>query len=200
MDADARAFLLGLAREIVGAASDDPASVRRLEGLLRRRPPKTASVPAAAFVTLHRAGELRGCVGSLVPGRPLWRSVVAAAASAAADPRFEPIDRRELAGLRVEVSVLGPAVPLEEPADFVAGLHGLIVERGSRGALMLPEVAAEHRWGGAEMLGATCRKAGLAIDAWRDPTTRLRAFRTTRFGDDDGPDVSAGGDQLAARS
>ena len=204
LDEDGQAFLRHLARAVVGVAVGDPASKRRFEALLGTPPPPGVAVPAAAFVTLHLDGELRGCVGSLVPGRPLWQSVVAAAVSAASDPRFDPVEPREAARLTIEVSVLGPDVPFDDPADFVAGMHGLIVERGSRGALMLPEVAAEHGWGAAEMLGATCRKAGLAADAWRDPTMRLRAFRTTRFGDGHGPDVGpgldAGVDQLAASS
>ena len=199
LDEDGRAFLRHLARAVVGVAAGDPASRRRFDALLRTPRPPTVAVPAGAFVTLHRGAELRGCVGSLVPGRPVWQSVVAAAVSAASDPRFDPVEPREVAGLRIEVSVLGPAVPFDDPADFVAGNHGLIVERGWRGALMLPEVAAEHGWGAAGMLGATCRKAGLAADAWREPATRLRAFRTTRFGDE-GPDVGPGVDQLAARS
>jgi AmmeMemoRadiSam system protein A len=183
LDATGRTFLLRLARAVVAVAAADPGGREPLERILAGPVPDALTAPAAAFVTLHRAGELRGCVGSLVPGRPLWRSVFSAATSAADDPRFDPPSPREVAELTIDVSVLGPAVPLDDPADFVAGEHGLIVERGFHGALMLPEVAPEYGWGAAEMLGATCHKAGLSLDAWRDPATRLRVFRTNRFGD-----------------
>lgn len=183
LDAAGRTFLLRLARAVVEVAAAEPGGRERLERILGEPRPDALTAPAAAFVTLHRAGELRGCVGSLVPGRPVWRSVFSAAASAADDPRFEPLGPHEVAQLTIDVSVLGPAVSLEDPTDFVAGEHGIIVERGFHGALMLPEVAPEYGWGATEMLAATCRKAGLPTDAWRDPATRLRVFRTTRFGD-----------------
>lgn len=183
LDAAGRTFLLRLARAVVAVAAAEPGGRERLERILGEPLPDALTVPAAAFVTLHRAGELRGCVGSLVPGRPVWRSVFSAAASAADDPRFEPLGPREVAQLTIDVSVLGPALSLDDPADFVAGEHGLIVERGFHAALMLPEVAPEYGWGAGEMLEATCRKAGMPTDAWRDPATRLRVFRTTRFGD-----------------
>lgn len=187
LDAADRTFLLRLAREVVAATIANPAGRDRLAPLVGERSPGALERPAAAFVTIHRAGELRGCVGSLVPGRAVWRSVIAAAAGAADDPRFDLLGRDEIADLTIDVSVLGPIVPLDDPAGFVAGEHGLVVERGFQGALMLPEVATEHGWGAAEMLAATCRKAGLAVDAWRDPATRLAVFRTARFGDDDPP-------------
>jgi AmmeMemoRadiSam system protein A len=188
LDPASRTVLLRLARAVVAVAAAEPGGPDRLERILGEPMPDALTEPAAAFVTLHRAGELRGCVGSLVPGRPVWRSVISAAASAADDPRFDPLGLGEVAELTIDVSVLGPAVPLDDPSDFIAGEHGLIVERGFHAALMLPEVAPEYGWGAGEMLEATCHKAGLSADAWRDPATRLRAFRTTRFGDGEAPD------------
>jgi uncharacterized protein len=202
-DRAGRTFLLRLARGVVASAAAEPGARERLDAILAEPLPDALTVPAAAFVTLHRASELRGCVGSLVPGRPVWHSVFSAAASAADDPRFDPLRSGEAADLTIDVSVLGPAVPLDDPSDFVAGQHGLIVERGFHGALMLPEVAPEYGWGAGEMLEATCHKAGLADDAWRDPATRLRVFRTTRFGDGETPEPGAlppSEPQVAARS
>jgi AmmeMemoRadiSam system protein A len=191
LDPAGRTFLLRLARAVVAVAAAEPGGRERLEAILAGHLPDALDVPAAAFVTLHRAGELRGCVGSLMPGQPVWRSVISAAASAAEDPRFEPLGPHEVAELTIDVSVLGPAVPLDDPSDFVTGELGLIVERGFHGALMLPEVAPDYGWGAGEMLEATCRKAGLSHDAWRDPATRLRVFRTTRFGNGDMPEPAA---------
>ena len=203
LDPAGRAFLLRLARAVVAVAAAEPGGPDQVERILSEPMPDALTVPAAAFVTLHRAGELRGCVGSLVPGRPVWRSVISAAASAADDPRFDPLSPREVAELTIDVSVLGPAVPLDDPSDFIPGEHGLIVERGFHAALMLPEVAPEYGWGAADMLEATCHKAGLSPDAWRDPATRLRVFRTNRFGDGESPEpgtADPGRPQLAASS
>lgn len=144
--------------------------------------------PAAVFVTLTEAGVLRGCMGGLEAERPVREAVVAAAVSAALrDPRFAPVTAEELPQIHIEVSVLAPPVPLEDPADFQPGIDGVIVERDRHVALLLPEVATEFGWGAPEMLDTVCRKAGLPRDTWRDPKTRLFAFRTARFG---GPSVA----------
>lgn len=139
--------------------------------------------PGAVFVTLTDHGLLRGCVGCLDPGRRLHEAVVAATISAALDDtRFVPVAAAELPALRIDISVLGPVSPLPDPREFRAGTDGIIVERGGRRGLLLPEVATKALWGGPEMLAAACRKAGLPDDAWRDPRTSLHTFRTIRFG------------------
>jgi AmmeMemoRadiSam system protein A len=152
-----------------------------LQDILPRAPPPEILAPSAAFVTLHLAGELRGCTGYLGTDRPLWETVVAAAVDAASsDPRFLPVTKREVPSLSIDVSVLGPAVPLLDPSSFRPGIDGLIVERGHHRGLLLPEVATDHGWGLGEMLEATCWKAGLPHDAWRDAGTRVQLFRTAR--------------------
>lgn len=168
--------LLGLAREAVAAAvagglGPDPTAVNAPE--LR--------VPADAFVTLRRRGELRGCIGTLGAGWPVGGAVVHAARLAATeDPRFEPVGLDELADLDMEVSVLGPPRPLADVADFVPGIDGIVVEARGRRALLLPQVATEMGWGASDMLTATCEKAGLRSDAWRDAATRLSVFEVVR--------------------
>lgn len=137
--------------------------------------------PADAFVTLRRHGRLRGCIGTLGAGWPVGRSVVHAAEMAALeDPRFAPVGAEELAELDVEVSVLTPPRPLEEPGDFVPGRDGIVVEARGRRGLLLPQVATEMGWGAAEMLAGACEKAGLRPDAWLDPGTRLEVFEVAR--------------------
>jgi uncharacterized protein, PH0010 family len=186
---DAGAILLRLARSVVAATAS--AALRRadLPGFLPPEPPAVLLAPAAAFVTLHQDGALRGCVGCLADDEPLWETVVSAAISAASrDPRFIPVTEREVPSLSIDVSVLGPPVPLQDPSAFRPGIDGVIVERGGRRGLMLPEVATDQGWGVREMLEATCQKAGLPRDAWRDAGTRLLVFRTTRVsetGEDD---------------
>jgi AmmeMemoRadiSam system protein A len=140
--------------------------------------------PAAAFVTLHEGGELRGCIGLLRHEVPVWMNVRDAAAAAALDdPRFMPVGAAEVPALELEVSVLEPAVELPDPAGFQVGRHGIVVERGPRRALLLPQVATEQGWGPEEMLDAVCRKAGLPTDAWRDRGTKLYVFEAACFGE-----------------
>jgi AmmeMemoRadiSam system protein A len=147
--------------------------------------------PAAAFVTIHEHGELRGCIGLMRFEAPLWLNVREAAAAAALDdPRFLPVAESELPALELEISVLDPPVELPDPAGFVAGRHGIVVERGSRRALLLPQVASEQGWDEVGMLEAVCRKANLPLDSWRDPSTRLLIFESFCFGEAD-PDRSA---------
>jgi AmmeMemoRadiSam system protein A len=137
----------------------------------------------AAFVTLSAGDDLRGCMGVLDADRPLSSSVWRAATLAArSDPRFGPLRSDELAGLEVEVSVLGPMVELADPGDFELGVHGILVEHGAQRGLLLPEVGARPGWDRLGMLEVASRKAGLGRDGWRLPGTRVLAFRTCRFG------------------
>jgi uncharacterized protein (TIGR00296 family) len=85
--------------------------------------------------------------------------------------------------LELEVSVLEPPVDIPDASKFEAGRHGIVVERGMRRALLLPQVAGEMGWGSVEMLDAVCRKAGLPGDAWKDRATRLSVFEASYFGE-----------------
>jgi len=137
--------------------------------------------PSDAFVTLTAGDNLRGCMGTLGAEMPVGEAVVRAAGMAATrDPRFRPVSTGELAGLRIEVSVLGPARPLADPAAFVPGRDGIVVEAHGRRALLLPQVATEMGWGATEMLNAVCEKAGLHADAWRQRGTQLEVFEVER--------------------
>jgi AmmeMemoRadiSam system protein A len=142
--------------------------------------------PAAAFVTLRRDGELRGCIGLMRFEVPLWINVREAAAAAALDdPRFAPVDASEVSSLQLEVSVLEPPVELADPSLFEVGRHGIVVEQGGRRALLLPQVAAEMGWNAEQMLQAVCRKAGLPPSAWRDGRTRLYVFESACFSEEE---------------
>lgn len=177
---DEQARLLELARVAVGVAAGARPG-RDLDAALDAGPlPERA---AGAFVTLTERGGLRGCMGNLDPDNPAWASVVEAARWAArGDPRFPGVDADELDDLHVDVSILGPMVRLHHPGAFRPGVDGLVVRRGGRRGLLLPEVADSVGRGPTAMLEACCRKAGLPVDAWRDPGTELWVFRTSRFG------------------
>lgn len=140
--------------------------------------------PHGAFVTLKKAGELRGCIGKMDFDRPLWRNVVdAAVASAIDDPRFPPVEDDELHQIRLEISVLEPPFKIARPEEFDAQKHGIIVEKGMRHALLLPKVAQEYGWDARKTLETVCWKAGLPTDAWRDPDARLSVFTAFDFGE-----------------
>ncbi len=182
---DIQQALLELARVALAVATGR-AHVSALDRALQTAPGRGR---AAVFVTLTEDGKLRGCIGSLQAERSLREAVVASAIDAALDdPRFLPVTAEELPGLHVDISVLGPLTPITNPDAFEPGIDGIMVERGGRRGLLLPEVATEFSWGATEMFDAVCRKAGLPRDAWREPGTRLRSFVTVRFG---GPAIRA---------
>jgi len=166
----ALAQLLELARATV------PASVRG-ERLPSLPDDPELAVPRAVFVSLHRGGALRGCLGHLEADLPVGEAVRRmAVASSREDPRFAPVAPRELADLEVEVSVLSPSRRVR-PEDVVPGRDGLIVRRGGRAGVLLPQVATEQGWDRLTFLEAVCQKALLPSGAWRDPATELYAFR-----------------------
>jgi AmmeMemoRadiSam system protein A len=185
-------ILVQLARAVVAAIAARRDPMPDLDRILAGDLPAVLAEPAAAFVTLHQGDELRGCVGSLADDRPLWLNVASAAASAARDPRLPAVWPDEVDQLTVDVSVLGPVVVLDDPRAFRPGVDGLIVERGPRRGLLLPEVASEHGWGVREMLEGTCWKAGLPEDAWQHRGTTVSAFATTRIRDEASPRGGAG--------
>jgi MEMO1 family protein len=131
----------------------------------------------AAFVTLKKAGQLRGCVGHVSAQMPLFRCVMSVAVLAATrDMRFSPVTVEELDDIELEISVLTPPVPIA-PEDVVIGRDGLTVRLGNRLGLLLPQVAVEWGWDRETFLQQVCRKADLPPDSWMNPDTELCAFR-----------------------
>jgi len=138
-----------------------------------------------AFVTLHRRedDELRGCVGQMQSDRPLVETVARMVVAAAVeDGRFIPVAAAEVARLRIEISVLGPLREIR-PEDVEVGRDGLLLRRGTRRGVLLPQVPVEHGWDRETFLAHTCRKAGLPQDAWRAPDVEIRAFGADVFGE-----------------
>lgn len=135
------------------------------------------------FVTLWE-DQLRGCIGFPYPVKPLAEAVQEAAVSAALqDPRFPPVRLEELPHLEIEISVL--TVPkVIEPPQIQVGVHGLIVSRGNRSGLLLPQVAMEYQWDAQTFLEQTCVKAGLPQDAWKEKIN-LYSFEAQVFSEAD---------------
>jgi AmmeMemoRadiSam system protein A len=141
-------------------------------------------LPRGAFVTLHRGGELRGCIGRFDPEGSLARTVADMAAAAAfEDPRFPPLRPEEADDLVLHISALGPRRPLPDPTRLRVGQHGLAVKQGWHRGVLLPGVAVERAWDGPTFLKHACLKAGLRPDAWLDPSTTIEVFDADEFGD-----------------
>jgi AmmeMemoRadiSam system protein A len=120
------------------------------------------------FVSLHRHGELRGCIGHIESDDLLIRVVAqCAVAACSADPRFSAVTPAELHEIEIELSLLGPLEPAAGPADVEVGRHGLLIEMGRQRGLLLPQVATEWQWDAATFFAQTCRKAGLPEDSWK---------------------------------
>lgn len=140
--------------------------------------------PRALFVTLRRRGDLRGCIGTLAPDGDLSRTVPKFALQAAfGDPRFPPLAPEELSECDIEISVLTPPAPLQDPRELEVGRDGLILEARGRTGLLLPQVATEWGFDRERFLAEISRKAGLPADAWRDPDARLWTFQAEVFGE-----------------
>jgi len=157
---------------------------RRVGGLDTPIEPDDADdIVAGAFVSIHRGGALRGCLGRLDCDWPLTRVVAHLAAIVAdSDPRFDPVAPGELPEIEIEISVLTREQPIASVDEIEIGRHGLIVEHGQRRGLLLPQVATEHGWDAIAFVEHTCRKAGLPTDAWRNGA-RLLVFEALVFGE-----------------
>jgi len=135
------------------------------------------------FVTLEKHGELRGCIGDLIPRRPLYLTVQSVAISAALnDRRFFPVTKDELKDIDIDISVLSPIEPIADVSEIQVGRHGLIIVKGQHQGVLLPQVAVENNWDRDEFLRQICLKAGLPEDAWQEGA-QLYVFTAEVFGE-----------------
>jgi len=190
-----RANLLRLARQAIEhctlgrrlPAAEEPAS-------------ESLSARCGAFVTLRKAGLLRGCIGHIEASTPLRQTVrECAVAAALRDPRFEPVIPSELDDLHIEISVLSVLTDVR-PEEVEVGYHGLLISRDLHRGLLLPQVATQWHWDREQFLEQTCIKAGLPPDAWRHGA-RIQAFTAEVFAEpEDGHEASmAPGETRASR-
>ncbi|PLX20188.1 MAG: TIGR00296 family protein, partial [Marinilabiliales bacterium] len=123
-----------------------------------------------AFVTLHKEGALRGCIGRFVANEPLYEIVQKMAVAAATeDHRFPLVEMSELKELDVEISVLTPLKKIESIDEIEMGKHGIYIKKGFASGTFLPQVALETGWTKTEFLGYCARnKAGIGWDGWKD--------------------------------
>jgi AmmeMemoRadiSam system protein A len=138
-----------------------------------------------AFVTLHKNGRLRGCIGEIIPRRPLYQAVMAQAVnSALRDWRFPQVTEKELPEIDFEISALSPSKPVDSYNDIVIGKNGMTIYKNGRSAVFLPQVAPEQGWGLAETLTHLSVKAGLPPDAWKEGA-KFTVFEAIVFGEKD---------------
>jgi AmmeMemoRadiSam system protein A len=180
LSAEDRAELVSLARAAVAAAVWRKALPKpsRLDGVLGER--------RGCFVTLTNGGNLRGCIGTFAPRKPLAEQIVEMGQAAAQDPRFvgNPITPEELEQLDIEVSVLSPLEETKEPEKLHVGVHGIYVTNGFRSGCFLPEVATDQGWTAQQFLSYCCaHKAGMPPDAWRMLDTKVFLFTSEKFGE-----------------
>ena len=143
------------------------------------------SAEEGAFVTLQEQGRLRGCIGNIWGQGPLFRTVRdMSVAAAAEDPRFPPVTVAELKDIDIEVSVLSTPRRVPDAAAIELGRHGVIVSKGSKRGVFLPQVATETGWTREKFLSELCsQKAGLPQDCWKDPAVTLEVFTADVFGE-----------------
>ncbi len=135
-----------------------------------------------AFVSVYKRGMLRGCIGSLEPSTPLYKTVERMAHAAAfEDPRFRPVTEDELPYLEIEISALTPMEEVDDPNEIEVGRHGILIQKGFQSGLLLPQVAAERNWDRTTFLEETCRKAGLHKNAWQEDDTKIYVFSADVF-------------------
>jgi len=172
-----RLAALGVEQAVLGPSDARSRRVRELlEGL-----PEHLKEDAGAFVTLKRRGHLRGCIGYILPRKPLFQAVLENGFNAARnDPRFIPVAPEELHDLSLEVSVLSRPWPIDSYEDFRVGEQGVILRKNDHQAVYLPEVALEQGWSREDTLAHLARKAGLPADGWREGA-EFAVFTATKY-------------------
>ena len=173
---DVQKTLLELARQsIVDGTARRQTQLPELQGAIYRR-------AAAVFVTLHKNGRLRGCIGTTAATIPLAKAIVEYARAAAfEDPRFPEVTEDELADIVIEISILSPMRRIANADEIVPNVHGVVARSGRRAGLFLPQVW-EQLPDREQFLGYLCaEKAGLPFDAWRNPETELSVFTVVAF-------------------
>lgn len=180
-------MLLNTARQAIQQAFQGENPPQARSGEL----PEVLLEPGACFVTLTKAGQLRGCVGSIEATQPLIQDVQDRSIAAAfKDPRFPPLDAVELGQIQIEISTLTPPQPLfydgpgDLPAKLRVGIDGVILRDGFRRATFLPQV-----WDKLPdpdlFLSRLCQKMGLPADSWRERKMEVEIYQVEKFTETD---------------
>ena len=142
------------------------------------------------FVTLHRRGDLRGCIGYPLPYKPLWEAVIDnAIAACSQDPRFPAVTMKELPELEIEISVLTVPQAVSGHDQVKLGRDGIIISKGFQRGLLLPQVPLEQGWDLEQYISYGCLKAGLDRDEWKRGV-KIETFQAQVFGEKEAAETS----------
>lgn len=186
LSAQERKALLKLARSAIESKLLKGAKIERPE-----TPSSGLTKKGGCFVTLHKHGRLRGCIGTMEPVSSLVECVESNARNAAFhDPRFPPLGAKELSEIDIEVSILSvpEELPFEDGEDLKRQLeplvHGVILSRGIHRSTFLPQVWKQLP-DKEQFLEHLCLKGGMSPNAWQDPETRVEVYQAEVFGEED---------------
>ena len=137
----------------------------------------------AVFVTLHKDGYLRGCIGHMHAQMPLHKAVIEmATASAFEDPRFASVQKEELEKIEIEISVLSPMERIFDYKKIRMGIDGVWIKKGFRSGVYLPQVATDTGWDRETFLKSLCiSKAGIPQDAYKDADAEIYIYQVEKF-------------------
>ena len=140
-----------------------------------------------AFVTLHKNGRLRGCIGNMIGRGPFYLTVRDMAVAAAVnDSRFRKVTLEEMKEIDIEISALTPLVKIEDPETIEPGKHGVLVRNAMTSGVYLPQVATEQGWDREQFMNSLCgQKAGMAPDAWKKGECEIFTFTAEVFEEKD---------------
>ena len=176
-------YLLGVARRTIERALSNERASEETDTDL----PPVFLERRGTFVTLTINGNLRGCIGHIIPRESLIEGIRVNAVNAAfRDPRFRPLSREELDRVRVEISILTEPKPLSysDARDLLAklrpGIDGVIIKKGYREATFLPQVW-DQLPDKKEFLTHLCLKAGLSGDEWKSGDLEVRVYQVQAF-------------------
>ncbi len=170
--------LLKIARDAIEARAKNEARLPNLSIAS-----EALETDSGAFVSLHKNGRLRGCIGVFASREPLWKTVQENAVAAAfSDPRFSPVTAGELPDIDIEISVLSPLKETADMNEIEVGRHGIFVMKGRKRGVLLPQVATEYGFDRETFLCETCLKADLPEDAWQNGAS-VYTFEAEVFGD-----------------
>ncbi|MCF7893646.1 MAG: AmmeMemoRadiSam system protein B [Candidatus Omnitrophica bacterium] len=135
------------------------------------------------FVTLHKNNSLRGCIGNIIAKDSLYLGIRnMAIAASTQDPRFSPVIESELDDIDIEISVLSPLEKIDNPDKIILGKHGVLVRKGFKSGVFLPQVANETGWSKEEFMDNLCiHKAGLESSCWKTGDCDIFIFSAEVF-------------------
>jgi AmmeMemoRadiSam system protein A len=161
-----------------------PHEIRESQHLLQEQ---VFQEKCGVFVTLHRVGQLRGCIGNLAGGVSIVQGVKANAINAAfSDPRFSPVTTSELDRIDIEVSVLSePQLLTYDSSDDLLkslqpNIDGVVIKKGGASATFLPQVWQQLPKP-EEFLSHLCLKAGLSVNEWEKGELELSTYQVQYF-------------------